>query len=39
MMRVTPRRFTTLQLSQIGLTLERTFTIRLQNPGFRDSFE
>jgi hypothetical protein len=27
MMRVTPFRFTTLQFSQIGLTLLRTFTV------------
>src|SRR5665213_3523397 len=32
MMRVTPRRLTTLQCSQIGLTLLRTFTKRLQKP-------
>jgi hypothetical protein len=30
MMRVTPARLTTLQCSQIGLTLERTFTLLLR---------
>jgi hypothetical protein len=30
MMRVTPFRFTTLQCSQIGWTLVRTFTLSLQ---------
>jgi hypothetical protein len=30
MMRVTPLRFTTLQFSQIGFTLLRTFTVALQ---------
>jgi hypothetical protein len=33
MMRVTPRRFTTTQLSQIGFTLERTFTTRVSEDG------
>jgi hypothetical protein len=30
MMRVTPLRFTTLQCSQIGFTLVRTFTVPLR---------
>jgi hypothetical protein len=34
MMRVTPRRFTTRQFSQIGLTLERTFTEISPETGF-----
>lgn len=34
MTRVTPLRLTTRQLSQIGLTLERTFTGGLQTRGF-----
>jgi hypothetical protein len=29
MIRITPRRRTTLQCSQIGLTLERTFIVNL----------
>jgi hypothetical protein len=34
MTRVTPLRLTTRQLSQIGFTLERTFTGNLQTRGF-----
>jgi hypothetical protein len=33
-MRVTPSRFTTLQCSQIGFTLLRTFTVRSDGEGF-----
>ncbi len=32
MMRTTPRRFTTRQLSQIGFTLDRTFTSNSPEP-------
>jgi hypothetical protein len=32
MIRTTPCRFTTLQCSQIGLTLERTFTASPRKP-------
>jgi hypothetical protein len=39
MIRVTPRRLITRQLSQIGLTLERTFTQVSRDTGFSDSFE